>query len=113
MKNNDQHSQNNYVADGIFLGGNIITVNDALPYVDALAIKDGRIMAVGIVDEVLRWKGKETKVVDLEGKTLMPGFIEPHGHQEVGTILNSWINLRSIKTKKEGVNILKKAAQVK
>ncbi len=113
MKSNDQSLSDNCIADSIFLGGNIITVNDALPAVDALAIKNGKIMAVGTVDEVIRWKGKETKVVDLQGKTLMPGFVEPHGHHETGAILSSLINLRFVKSRKQVADILRKEAQKK
>jgi predicted amidohydrolase YtcJ len=113
MTCNDQHLPNNCIADSIFLGGNIITVNDALPAVDALAINNGKIMAVGTVDEVFRWKGSETKIVDLQGKTLMPGFIEPHGHHEPGAALSSWVNVRSAKTREQVAKLLRKETQNK
>jgi hypothetical protein len=67
-------------ADSIFLGGNIVTVNPAQPEVEALAIKDGKILAVGKVSQLEKFKGPETQVIDLKGKALLPGFIEPHGH---------------------------------
>ena len=69
------------VADTIYAGGDIVTVNDAQPTVEALAVKDGRILAVGArADLEKAHRGEATKVVDLAGKTLLPGFIDPHSH---------------------------------
>ena len=68
-------------ADTIYFGGDIITINDAQPSVEAVAIKDGRIRAVGTRTDIERgYKGKATVVVDLAGKTLLPGFLDPHSH---------------------------------
>jgi predicted amidohydrolase YtcJ len=67
-------------ADTIYTGGDIVTVNDAQPAAEALAVKDGRILAVGARDDVFRTKGSTTTVLDLGGKTLLPGFIDAHGH---------------------------------
>ncbi len=67
-------------ADTIYTGGNIITVNDAAPSAEALAVKDGKILAVGAKADVLETKGNATKLVDLGGKTLIPGFVDAHGH---------------------------------
>jgi len=68
-------------ADTIYTGGDIITVNEALPTVKAVAVKDGKILAVGARGEIERaYKGSATTVVDLAGKTLLPGFIDPHSH---------------------------------
>jgi hypothetical protein len=68
------------VADVIHTGGDIITVNEAAPAAEALAIGDGRILAVGSKAGVMKTKGGRTNVVDLAGKTLLPGFIDPHSH---------------------------------
>ena len=60
-------------ADAIYTGGDIVTVNDAQPTVEALAVKDGKILAVGARADVEKaHKGSTTRVVDLGGKTLMP-----------------------------------------
>ncbi len=67
-------------ADAIYHNGPIVTVNDAAPSAEALAVKDGRILAVGKKDDVLKTKGDTTKLVDLGGKTLTPGFIDGHAH---------------------------------
>jgi predicted amidohydrolase YtcJ len=68
------------VADTIYTGGTIVTVNDAQPTASALAVKDGTILAVGDQADVLAFKGDATTVVDLAGKTMLPGFIDSHGH---------------------------------
>lgn len=68
-------------ADAIYVGGDIVTVDDAQPNVEALATKDGRILARGARDAVEKaHKGAATTIVDLGGKTLLPGFIDAHGH---------------------------------
>jgi len=68
-------------ADTIYTGGDIVTVNDAKPSAEAIAVRDGKIVAVGARAGIEKThKGKATTVVDLAGKTLLPGFIDPHSH---------------------------------
>ena len=67
-------------ADAIYFGGKIITVNDLQPEAEAVAIKRGKIVAVGYRDDVMKFKGSKTALIDLAGKTMLPGFIDPHGH---------------------------------
>ncbi len=75
------------VADAIYAGGPIVTMNDAQPNAEALAVKDGKILALGAKADIEKaHKRAATKVVDLAGKTLMPGFIDGHAHaQQFGT----------------------------
>ena len=70
----------NETADTIYHGGPIITIDDANPRAEAVAVKDGKIIAVGKKDDVLKTKGDATKLVDLDGKTMLPGFVDAHGH---------------------------------
>jgi predicted amidohydrolase YtcJ len=67
-------------ADRIYRGGPILTMNDAQPQVEALAVRGKRILAVGTWEELQKWVGRDTEVTDLEGHTLVPGFIDAHGH---------------------------------
>jgi predicted amidohydrolase YtcJ len=68
-------------ADTIYYGGEIVTVNDAQPNAEALAVKDGKILMVGSRAEVEKMhKGSQTQEINLAGKTLLPGFIDPHSH---------------------------------
>lgn len=80
-------------ADLIFTGGDIITVDDRNPTAEALAVKDGTITAIGKNEEILQQRGPDTRVVDLEGKTLMPGLIEPHSHPVISALLYDWIDV--------------------
>jgi len=68
------------VADKVFLGGSIVTVNDAKPFADAVAIKDGKILAVGSKEEIAKFQNAKTEIVDLAGRALLPGFVDGHGH---------------------------------
>ena len=69
------------LADAIYVGGPIVTVNDAQPNAEALAVKAGKILAVGARAKIENaHKGATTKVVDLGGGTLAPGFVDGHMH---------------------------------
>ncbi|MEO1259994.1 MAG: amidohydrolase [Bacteroidota bacterium] len=68
------------VADTILTNGNIYTVDEKQPAAQALAIRDGLILSIGTNEEVKKWEGEGTEVIDLEGRFTMPGFIEGHGH---------------------------------
>ncbi|MEE4145954.1 MAG: amidohydrolase [Halieaceae bacterium] len=67
-------------ADVIFRNGTVITMNDKQPTAQAVAVRDGRILAVGPEAEVSQAAGEDTTSVDLGGKTLLPGFVDSHGH---------------------------------
>ena len=73
------HAQENN-ADKIFLGGDIITVDDKNPKARAIAVHNGKIQAIGSETEVSKYKESNTKVIDLKGNTLIPGFIDIHTH---------------------------------
>jgi len=68
------------VADAVYQNGRIYTVDDAKPWADALAIKDGRILVVGGEDDVAVVTGDSTEVVDLAGRFVMPGLVDTHTH---------------------------------
>lgn len=67
-------------ADVIFYNGTLLTIEDSQPIAEAIAIRDGLIQAVGTDDQILSLQVPDTKMVDLGGKTLMPGFIDGHTH---------------------------------
>ncbi|MFM8802336.1 MAG: amidohydrolase [Planctomycetia bacterium] len=67
-------------ADRIIRGGPIVTVNPAQPTAEAVAIAGGKIVAVGSEADVMQHKGAATEVVDLGGRTLVPGFVDGHSH---------------------------------
>lgn len=67
-------------ADVIFHNGTIITIDEDLPKVAAIALRHGLIQAVGTDEDILALQEPGTKVIDLQGRTLMPGFVDPHTH---------------------------------
>ncbi len=71
---------NSMRADLVILGGNIITVDSVRPRVQAIAVKFGRILAVGQDDELRPLVGTDTRVVDAHGKTVIPGLNDAHCH---------------------------------
>ncbi|MGD9344900.1 MAG: amidohydrolase family protein, partial [Candidatus Aminicenantes bacterium] len=80
-------------ADVIYHGGPILTMIKDGDRVEALAVKNGAIHAVGTLKEVMKLKGSDTNVVDLGGKCLMPGFIDPHSHLVMQSVKFSTANL--------------------
>jgi hypothetical protein len=106
--------QNQDCADIIFTGGDIITVDDKNPTAEAIAVKDGKIVAVGRCNEVFQHNGSNTRVIDLESKTLMPGLIEPHSHPVIGALLYDWIDVSGFSNSsgKEIMDKLRAAAAV-
>lgn len=87
-------------ADTIFYGGTIVTVNPKNEEAQALAVQDGKIVAVGTqADVIQKWQSSNTKLIDLKGQTAMPGLIDPHIHT-ILTAINEylWLNLSNFTT---------------
>ncbi len=87
-------------ADAIFYGGDILTMEgNTANYVEAVAVKDGKIIFAGARAEIEKFKGDATLINDLKGKTMMPGFIEPHIHPSIAATMlpneiismNDWV----------------------
>ena len=79
----EQHAsveERSLIADRIWLGGPILTMNDDAMRAEALAEKDGEIIGVGDADDVTALQGPETEIIDLAGRTMIPGFVDAHGH---------------------------------
>ncbi|MGN6448735.1 MAG: amidohydrolase [Brucella intermedia] len=84
-------------ADIIFRRGTILTMNDEYPRAEAIAVKGNRILAVGTAEHVDRYRDPATRTVDLDGRTLMPGLIDPHMHS-VFVVMDDWIDVSPITT---------------
>ena len=67
-------------AERIIRGGPIVTVNPGQPAAEAVAIADGRIVAVGTEADVIKLAGPATAITELAGRTLVPGFVDGHSH---------------------------------
>lgn len=72
------------VADTIYQGGPILTINDALPHAEAVAVADGKILAVGALADILAFQNDATAIFDLDGRAMLPGFVDSHGHAVMG-----------------------------
>ena len=68
-------------ADLLLTGGRVHTMDDNRPQVEALAVAGDRLLATGTDSEVLAYKGPRTAVVDLAGRSVLPGFYDAHQHQ--------------------------------
>lgn len=79
MAQNDQ-MRRGLCADVIFSGGTILTMDEANSAAESVAIRNDEIVGVGRADEMQALSGPQTRVVDLGGKTLLPGLIDPHTH---------------------------------
>jgi hypothetical protein len=69
-----------YAADTIYINGNVITVDPSKPYAEAFAVTNGRFSAIGSTAEMRRLATPATKIVDLKGMTVTPGFNDVHLH---------------------------------
>jgi len=98
-------------ADLALINGNIITINPSRPQAQAVAIKNSRIIKVGENAEIESLIKKNTKVIDLNGKTVIPGLIDTHSHMAgFGKTLTE-ISLRGVQSIKEMQQKLKKRVE--
>jgi predicted amidohydrolase YtcJ len=67
-------------AEVIYYGGPILTMSDNQPRAEAVAVAGGKVLAVGSSQEVMKLQGNETQLNDLNSQTMIPGFVDAHGH---------------------------------
>src|SRR5581483_4288119 len=89
------------IAELILTNANILTMDETHPLAQALALRRDSILAVGTNLEIIKYQGKDTVLVDLQGKTVVPGFIDSHqyriqkrlavGIPDAGTIIQAAI----------------------
>jgi len=85
-------------AELAFCNGNIVTMNPSKPRAESLSTMNGRFLVVGSNREVRRTVGKDTSVLDLKGKTVLPGLIDCHVHFVKYGLQKTWIDLRNVKS---------------
>lgn len=83
------------IADSIYYNGTILTMEDEAAEVQAIAIKNGKIQAVGKTADIQLHRGDSTRMIDLKGKTLVPGFVDPHSHFAMAMQLMGATNISS------------------
>lgn len=77
----------------IFTGGPILTIDDAMPTAEAVAVRNGVIVVVGSLDAARAAVGRNAQVVNMDGRTLLPGFFDPHGHVSMVGLQARYANL--------------------
>jgi predicted amidohydrolase YtcJ len=88
-------------ADTVILNARFYTVNAAMPWAEAVAIRDGRILAAGSGKDIARHKGKDTEVIDAGGRLVLPGIADSHVHFVSGSSNLADIDLAGAKTVEE------------
>lgn len=89
--------QNEYQSDVIYFGGDIITMKDSTDRVEAIYVKNGKIVAAGSKKDVFKCQSNQTQIIDLHGKTMMPGFFDSHGHFDLATAFGGMVDISGIK----------------
>lgn len=93
-----------------FINTKIYTVSEKQPYAEALIIEGNKILSVGSEEEIKKLINKDTKVIDLQGKLMLPGFIDNHVHFISGGFYLLGIDLRPANSTSEFKQILKNYA---
>ena len=83
----------NTYADIIFMNGKIYTQDPELPWTDAVACKDGKVLVTGNYQAMDDLKGEDTEIYDLKGKYMFPGFIDAHSSTVLATFKDSYLEL--------------------
>ena len=98
----------------LFTGGTVLTVDRDFSEAEAIAIRGNRILAVGSEADVRAVAGKHAQQVELDGKTVMPGFIDPHTHVITGSVVDSimeYVGMTRFRTVAEVLDHLDARAQ--
>jgi predicted amidohydrolase YtcJ len=96
-------------ADLVLVNGKIVTMDESKPVAEALAIGQGRILAVGSNKEIKSYTSGSTQTIDLDGKLAIPGFIDSHGHFNSLGYSKMRLDLMNVKNWDEVVDMVKVA----
>lgn len=88
-------------SDLVLINGKILTQNPAQPTAEAIAVEEGKIAFVGTDVAVKRFVGKKTKVIDLKGRAVVPGFIDTHIHLADYAQVLTWLDLTDVESIKQ------------
>ena len=100
----------------VFTGGTILTVDSKFSQAEAIVIRGNKILSVGTDVQVRAAAGENAKIVDLKGKTVLPGFIDPHTHVVAGSVVDSimeYVGMARFGTVNEVLGHLEKLAKDK
>ena len=105
--NGNKSETNKNLADKVFTNGKVYTVNKDQAWAEAVAIKGNKIIFVGTAEDVKKYVGNETETFDLQGKMMLPGFIDSHFHLIAGGIMTTGMDMAEAITYEEHVKIMK------
>ena len=88
-------------ADTVIVNAKVYTVDAAKPWAEAVAVRGGRIVAVGTAKDISRYKGKTTGVIDAAGRLVLPGIADSHTHFVSGSMNMAVVDLAGAKTVEE------------
>jgi predicted amidohydrolase YtcJ len=91
-------------ADLLLVGGTVWTGWDELPRAEAVAVRGDRIVAVGTYRDLKRFRGRNTRVLDLKGRFIAPGFIDNHTHFDAAGALLLGLNLLQVKNEAQFID---------
>ena len=98
-------------ADVIFTHGIVHTIDTTRPIAEAVAVKQGKVLAVGTVIDIQRYAGASTRIVNLQGKLMLPGFIDDHTHFMGGGFQLQAVDLRYSRSQSEFARLIKERAE--
>lgn len=79
----------------LLVNAHVLTMDPTMPVAQAVAIRDGRIVEVGGTDEILWLREGDYELVDLDERTVIPGFVDPHNHFSIGALECFWADCRA------------------
>lgn len=100
-------------ATTVFVNGNVLTVDAEFSVAEAMAIRGSQILAVGPTEKVLQLAGDNAAQIDLAGKTVLPGFVDPHVHAVTGALISDlmeYVGIARFSTTAEVLNFLQERA---
>jgi predicted amidohydrolase YtcJ len=100
------------IADTILTNGKVVTVDAAFRIAEAVAVANGKILAVGTSAEIAKHAGPSTQVLDLAGRTVIPGLIDSHIHViDPGTTYSAELSWVGVPTLEAALKLVREAAE--
>src|SRR5206468_8203710 len=97
-------------ADIVLVDGKVFTAARDRPWAKALAVRGDRLLAVGSSAQAERWRGRRTRLVDLRGAVVVPGFVDAHAHMADSAGERGWTRLDGTRDLEDALARLRKAA---
>ena len=107
-----EETNNSQIADLIVTNAKVAVMDNNRTITEAIAVKDGKVLATGSKEQISKFKNENTKVLDAKGKTLIPGLNDSHLHlTRGGRFFNAELRWDGVKSLKTALKMLKEQAQ--